>query len=197
LGLSNPHLTYQNQPLTHGHLAQTLDSERIAQKSIHGKVSSRVIIINKRSRSKHLRNSAKPRWAPEQIAQTLQLQRRQLGTLSGSEEGRRPGSHGGNAGGDLGPEEVDDGVEAGERVQLQLRRRLLQHSKEPTGGAHRGHRLHGHLCRPVRRRRHRREGARVWVSRVCLDESTTTDENNKPDPAFVALTSVTLYPPHY
>jgi hypothetical protein len=59
-------------------------------------------------------------------------------------------SHGRDAGGDLGPEEVDDGVEAGERVQLQLGRRLLQHREEPASGAHGRHRRHGRPDEEVR-----------------------------------------------
>jgi hypothetical protein len=55
----------------------------------------------------------------------------------------RRDSHGRDAGGNLGPEEVDDGVKAGKRVQLQLGHRLLQHREEPTGGAHGCHRRHG------------------------------------------------------
>jgi hypothetical protein len=44
-----------------------------------------------------------------------------------AERGVGGNSHVHDAGGDLWPEVVDDGVEAGERVELELRRRLLQH----------------------------------------------------------------------
>lgn len=107
----------------------------------------------------------------------------------GSEEPRRQaggGSHGGDAGGDLGPEEVDDGVEAGERMQLQLRRRLLQHREEPAGGAHRGHRRHGLLYRvrtppppPPRRCEGSGVASSAWMSRLGDDDTGSRSGNNQ------------------
>ena len=56
------------------------------------------------------------------------------------------------------PKGVDEGVEAGERVQLELRRRLLQHRQQRARRAHRH-----------RRRRHVRgcRSAAAVSSRVC------------------------------
>lgn len=66
------------------------------------------------------------------------------------ERGRAPGGedlHGGDAGGDLVPEGVDEGVEAGQRVELELRRRLLQHRQQGARRAHH-HRSSSHVrCR--------------------------------------------------
>lgn len=76
--------------------------------------------------------------------------------------GERRGSHGGDAGGDLRVEEVDDGIEADERVQLQLLRRLLQHSEYPARRAHRRQRHHGRLCRPYAAAEKEVGSARVW-----------------------------------
>jgi len=55
------------------------------------------------------------------------------------------------------PEGVDEGVEAGERVQLELRRRLLQHRQQGARRAHhhrrRSHVLLRRLRVPIRRPR--------------------------------------------
>ena len=80
-------------------------------------------------------------------------------------EGAEGGSHGGDAGGDVRVEEVDDGVEAGERMQLELLRRLFRAPRSRRARGRRllrasWHWLHGRL--QIETRRARRWSASGW-----------------------------------